>query len=303
MDNFREWLSDNLRYFMLGGGILIVVLVLIFGIRACVGRDRGTSQDEVESTVTDDNQGTVPSSPAEDGETNEEKNEDTNPLEEANADVTALIESYYKALGEKDIDTLTTLVDDLTPTDESKIANATYIEGYEVGNVYTKNGLDTDTYVVYACYNYICSGIDTPVPALSWLYVYTDSDGNLIIDADADSDSEISAYAEELEADADVQQLYADVSAQNEQAQEDDPQLAEFLQGLGEEADSTVSGQEGEGRTLTVTEGCNVRDSADGEIIGGLEAGTQVEQTGQDGEWIQIDYNGQVGYVHSSLLE
>ena len=28
MDDFREWLSDNLRYFMLGFGILAVVLIL-----------------------------------------------------------------------------------------------------------------------------------------------------------------------------------------------------------------------------------------------------------------------------------
>ena len=28
MDDFREWLSDNLRYFMLGGAILIIVVVL-----------------------------------------------------------------------------------------------------------------------------------------------------------------------------------------------------------------------------------------------------------------------------------
>ena len=27
MDDFREWLSDNLRYFMLGFGILAVVLI------------------------------------------------------------------------------------------------------------------------------------------------------------------------------------------------------------------------------------------------------------------------------------
>ena len=31
MDDFREWLSDNLRYFMLGFGILAVVLILFFG--------------------------------------------------------------------------------------------------------------------------------------------------------------------------------------------------------------------------------------------------------------------------------
>ena len=33
MDDFREWLSDNLRYFELGGAILLVVLLIFFGVR------------------------------------------------------------------------------------------------------------------------------------------------------------------------------------------------------------------------------------------------------------------------------
>ena len=38
MDDFREWLSDNLRYFMLGGAILIIVVVAlkIFVIGLCI---------------------------------------------------------------------------------------------------------------------------------------------------------------------------------------------------------------------------------------------------------------------------
>ena len=47
MDDFREWLSDNLRYFMLGGGILLVVLVLFFGIRACTKLRKGDSGDGI----------------------------------------------------------------------------------------------------------------------------------------------------------------------------------------------------------------------------------------------------------------
>ena len=56
---------------------------------------------------------------------------------------------------------------------------------------------------------------------------------------------------------------------------------------------------------MTVTEGCNVRAEAsdESEIIGGLDEGTQVEKTGQEGDWIQINYEGQTGYVFSSLLE
>ena len=47
-----------------------------------------------------------------------------NPLEKGDADITAFMQSYYKALGERDIATLKTLVSDLTSADESRITNA-----------------------------------------------------------------------------------------------------------------------------------------------------------------------------------
>ena len=128
---------------MLGGAILLIVVVLFFGIRAFMGSGKGdSSKDTVENQTTADNdQGNVPSSPISEGESDEKK-EDANPMETADADVTALITSYYQALGEKDIATLKTLEDDFTPADESKVTNLKdYIEGYEVGDVYTKKGL------------------------------------------------------------------------------------------------------------------------------------------------------------------
>lgn len=304
MDNFREWLSDNLRYFMLGGVILVIVAVLFFGIRACVGSGKGTSEED-QNTVQDNSQGNDPSSPEDDGETNDgKKEEDTNPLEEGSAEITAFMQSYYKALGERDIATLRTLVSDLTTSDESRITNAKdYIEGYEAGNVYTKKGLDDNSYVVYTCYNYICSGISTPVPSLGYAYVVKDDNNNYQILGAADQNEAISEYMESLLADTDVQNLRDEVQAAYDQAQESDAELAKFLDGLGEDAGSSQTSADG--TTLTVTEGCNVRAeaSSEGEIIGGLEEGTQVEKQGQEGDWIQIDYYGQTGYVHSSLLE
>ena len=202
MDNFREWLSDNLRYFMLGGAILLIVVVLFFGIRAFMGSGKGdSSKDTADEQVTADNdQGNVPSSPANDGETDEKKDAssaaDTDagqPLEKASTEVTELIQSYYKAFGEKDIATLKTIEDGFTPADESQINSRDYIDGYEVQNVYAKKGLTDDSYVVYVVFNYICTGIETPVPALSQFYVETGSDGNLKIKGGADDDADISA--------------------------------------------------------------------------------------------------------------
>lgn len=289
---------------MLGGVVLIIVAVLFFGIRACVGSGKGTS-DEEQNTVQDNGQGNDPSSPEDDGETNDgKKEEDTNPLEEGSAEITAFMQSYYKALGERDIATLRTLVSDLTASDESRITNAKdYIEGYEAGNVYTKKGLNENSYVVYTCYDYICSGIDTPVPSLGYAYVVEDSSHNYQILGAADQNTEISQYMEGLLADEDVQNLRQEVQEAYDQAQAEDGALAQFLDGLGEDASS--SGAAASGTMLTVTEGCNVRAGAgtDSEVIGGLDAGTQVEKRGEEGEWIQIDYDGQTGYVHNSLLE
>ncbi len=78
-------------------------LSLFCGIRACSGSNKGNSGDEQKTTSED--QGNVPSSPISEGESDEKK-EDANPMETADADVTALITSYYQALGEKDIATL-----------------------------------------------------------------------------------------------------------------------------------------------------------------------------------------------------
>ena len=301
LDDFREWLSDNLRYFMLGGAILVIVAVLFFGIRACVGSNKGNSGDGQKTTSED--QGNVPSSPTNEGESDEKK-EDANPMETADAEITALIKSYYQALGEKDIATLKTLEDDFTPSDESKVTNLKdYIEGYEVGDVYTKKGMTDDSYVVYACFYYICQGVDTKAPALTQFYVYKNDDGNWVIDNDALQNSEVSAYMEAQLSDSDVTALVSKVQGELDQAQEKDSSLADFLNGLGDEA--SVSTQAENGTMLTAIDDCNVRAEAntDAEILGVISAGDQVEKQGTDGEWIQIDYDGETGYIRGDLLE
>ena len=226
-----------------------------------------------------------------------------NPLEKGDADITAFMQSYYKALGERDIATLKTLVSDLTSADESRITNAKdYIEAYEPGSVYTKKGLDDNSYVVYTCYSYICSGIDTPVPSLGYAYVVKDSDGKYKILGAADQNKTVSSYMEDLLKDEDVQKLKAEVQTEYDAVQQKDESLAAFLNGLGEDAAAADPQNDS---VMTVTEGCNVRAEAsdESEIIGGLDEGTQVEKTGQEGDWIQIDYEGQTGYVYGGLLE
>ena len=178
-----------------------------------------------------------------------------------------------------------------------------YIEGYEVGDVYTKKGMTDDSYVVYACFSYICQGVETKAPALTQFYVYKNNEGNWVINNGALQDSEISAYMEKQLSDSDVSALVKKVQNELDQAQQSDPSLEEFLNGLGEEAG--VSTEAEDGTMLTASEECNVRAEAstDADILGVISAGDQVQKTGTDGEWVQIDYDGQTGYIRGDLLE
>ena len=197
MDNFREWLSDNLRYILLGAGVLVIIAGLFFGVRACSSAMKGDAAEVVDES-TENNKGNDPSSPENSGES-DEKNENANPIEKNKyPKVNALIQKYYDAVRNKDVDTIRTVVDELDPTEEAKVTNAKYIDGYENLEVYTKKGIDSGDYVVYAQYDYVCTGIDTPVPALSQLYVKTESAVALKIYSKAEEAEKAQASARAL---------------------------------------------------------------------------------------------------------
>ena len=60
MDNIREWISDNLRYILLGLALILVLAIAVIGIRAISNIAAGKSpvadlqQTETESETTKD---------------------------------------------------------------------------------------------------------------------------------------------------------------------------------------------------------------------------------------------------------
>lgn len=317
MDNFREWVSDNLRYIMLGGGILILVIVVFFAVRAFTGGGGDTS------AKSKDQPDTVSAGQQVSGDQVSTDQVSDNALEkDAIPEVNELVQDYYKALGDKNIEELRSMVSGLDPAEESKIANMKYIEGYENVEVYTKKGLEEGSYVVFASFSYKCADVDTPAPALSQLYIVTDESGKLWISGEALRDPEIQAYVSTIMNQSDVIQLRNNVQASYDQAQSSDPQLQAFLESLGGEdsgtprPESTTSTSEnvsdGQAADSVSTEGmmtalddCNVRISAESgsEIVTVVPAGEQVNRLGEENGWVQIEYGGVTGYVYQDLLQ
>ncbi len=319
MDNFREWLSDNLRYILLVVVGIVVVVALFIGVRALTGSgsDKGGSSSSNQANTESDNQQAS-------GNQTESGNASVGALEkDAIPEVNELVQAYYKALGDKDIEALKEVVKDLDPAEESKIANTKYIESYENVEVYTVKGMEEGTYVVFASFAYKCVDVETPAPALSQLYVVTDEEGKLWISADAVVDPDIQAYVSTVMSQADVIQLRNNIQAAYDQAQAGDPQLKAFLESLGGEDSGTPTPQPEESASengaagqqdvtpasiegmMTALDDCNVRIAAESgtDIVTVVPAGEMVNVLGEDNGWVQIEYGGIVGYVYQDLLQ
>ncbi len=317
-DEIREWISDHLLYVIIGAIALVILLVVIFSVRAC-----RKSKDN-----TDDRAGTITTSSQSNANTvsGGDSTAIQHPLTQAPSEIRTLIETYYQALGNKDIETLRSVVSNLPADDESRVTNSKgYIEGYRVQDIYTKEGLTEGSYVVYACVDYIFRDIETAYPALSQLYVLTDSDGSLKIAGDSDvlaiNDADYSSYMAQLESDSDFLQLKAQVQEANSKALASDSALQEFAAGLGKavtetgapagdtEGTSDVVVEDvpaGNGETRTTTDGVNVRSEPNSDsdnIVSFAEEGTTVNLTGEEVDgWYGVIVDGVQGYIYGDYL-
>ena len=316
VDDFREWLSDNLRYFMLGGIVLLIVLVIIFAVRGCKGKDPSADiETGTESTTTVE----------EPAETEPAEEVIANPLGTAETGIVSLINERFTALAAGDLEGVRAVQTDLSAVDEARItADSAVIDSYTTKNVYTKAGMADGEYVTYVEYEANYTGYGTPVPMLDELYVITGGSG-FLVDSDAKTNPDKSAYMEQLKQDSDLRKLISDVQAAHNSALASDPDLSSFLSGMGEEvqpsesAGGNTSGETvdgvapgesapADGTTMTATTDVNVRSLPGGdesEIIGGISYGESVTvlgTAGENGDWYEVQYGGMTGYVYSEYL-
>lgn len=279
MDDFREWLSDNLRYFMLGFGILAVVLILFFGVRFISSKFGNQKTTEPKQETQQETETPTPTQEAEETPATTAEPETTPAAGElelnAYPQVNALIEKYYAALTGKDVQSLKELVDELDPSDESAITNSQYIEGYSNVQVYTKKGMTDTSYVVFAAYDHKYVGYDTLLPGISYLYVDTKEDGSLYIVADP-NEEQLAYISEQLE-DTKVQELLNSTQASYDEKLASDEALSKYLSELGVEG--SAAREAAEGAQITVKSNCNIRKEP--------SAGCRIHR--QTGGWTDCD--------------
>jgi hypothetical protein len=250
--------------------------------------------------------------------------------ENAYEDVNNVVNSYFAALASGDRDTVTQLKSDTNEEELIKIEKkSAYIEAFENISVYTKLGLNNNSYIAFVYYDINFKDVDTLAPGLTTLYVCPSEDGTLHI-YDGDLDEETSDRIKEAAGDADVVDLFNRVEVAYDEAIEADANLKTFMDELptkldtevaealaenqkAEEAQEAANVEETEvtdqtsqtSETVVTTDTVNVRssDSENADKLGKLDVGIQVTRYEErENGWSRIDYNGQEGFVKSEYL-
>lgn len=307
--------------------IILPVIACIIVITAIVSlvRVRGSKVSNIEANTervsAESGESTLPDEPL---------------AENAYPEVNELMQKFYKALADGDIDTVKILKD---YTDDTEIITyqkkSEFIESYNNITCYTKNGTEPNTYFVYVSYDVKFNDIETTAPGLNAWYVYTSEDGTLKIDGDMDES--VTATLKLVTSQDDVVDLYNKVDVQYKEAISSDENLNTFLTELPEKIKTSVGvvlaqleTQSSEADTDEVTSEetstevaepaqsqtvnqkvrtistVNVRssDSEEADKIGKAEEGTELTRVEEKiNGWSKVIYDGKEAYIKSDFLE
>ncbi|MDO4475941.1 MAG: SH3 domain-containing protein [Lachnospiraceae bacterium] len=319
LDDFREWLSDNLRYILLGLAVLLLLVIGFCVVKLIVGGgkssgDGASAKPAVTETVKDDQ---------EQDSTEKEAAPDMDAVVSAavvnagdlvkdDSAVLTIVKQYYTAVAEKNVDALAGIVSPWNDTVKENILSSDITESYSNISVYSQKGLEEGSYVVYAYYEGKVADMETLVPNLALLYLKKDATGKLVVSTDHDSDKAITDYITKASSNADVQNLISTVKQQYETVLESDPALRSYVASLvGDTGEEPATEAQPKNRLMTANYDVNIRatGSTDAAILGVVATGTDVtvmSEADADG-WCQIHYESAAygsidGYVKMEFL-
>lgn len=299
MDDFREWLSDNLRYILLGLAIILVIVLAVFAVRFISGMGKDDKNKESESQ----SQAVVLETE------NQSESEEASALVQNDPAILETVQKYYTAVGNKDIETLKQIVESLDEKDQQAIENNNVIESYNNISVYSKDGPVEGSYVVYAYYDGKLTGFDTMVPSLMGLYLCTREDGSLYI-ADWEDDETVKTFIDKQKNETDVKELIDRVDAACQAAEDSDPELKAYMDSLEVPDEEKVIPNSSDidvevNKLVQAKEACNIRSDSreDADIIGTLNGGDTITRIRQlENGWSEVRTSDGSGYIRSDLL-
>lgn len=253
----------------------------------------------------------------------------------AHADVNALMRTYFDALADGDISTVSAVTSGLDATEQVQITElANYIDSYPAIDVYTKPGKEDGSYICFVVTQVRFKDRDELIPGMQTIYVCTNAQGSLYINED-ESDQDTVSYIRKISQQDDVVDLNNRVQEEYNALLASDSDLKQYItdtyhaiqvavaealgdaKGSSEASTSSTSSavaeesggesqdQSQEVSALRATDVINVRksDSEDADIIGQTEKDQSYPLLEKkENGWSKISFDGQTGYVRTEYF-
>lgn len=256
-------------------------------------------------------------------------------------EINNVIRTYYDAQAEGNIETISSLNAYLDDIDTIRVQELSkYIDSYPVLDVYTKPGIEDNTYVAYVYSETLFSDVEKALPGMQTYYIGQNESGDFFIN-DGTYNVDVWDYIKALTLQDDVVDLNNKVAVEYNEMLAEDEELNEYVAYLKEkinedvgeilaqaelpaqesasETDAsndaeTADASEGENteapltvlKTVRATDVVNIRssDSEEADKLDKAQIGqefTLLEEKGNG--WSKIKYNDREAYIKSDYLE
>lgn len=316
LEAIGNWLVKHAKIVMPVVLIACVAVTVIVSVNA--NRKNVNRQDDVEANShMEDSSNNTPAIP----QVPLQKNTDPK--------IDELINTYFTASVNADIDTIRSIVEQLDDTEILRIQEKSkYIESYPTIDIYTKEGPTDNAILVFVCTEVKFTDFDELIPGMTSYYVRIDANGDYRIVEEC-SESEAN-YIKVVTLQDDLVDMNNRVAAAYNEMIATVPGLAKFLLDLDDEIDKNI------GAVLAQTESSETPDeeteSADAEpeepemVVTKVRAVDVVNIRSSDSEtadklgkaaigdefkllekigngWSKIEYEGSEAYIKSEFLE
>ena len=155
-------------------------------------------------------------------------------------EVNALMERYFGAVAEGDVQTIASISTSMDETEKIRIRKlGDYVESYPDIDVYTKPGPVENSYICFVVTRVRFAGYDAEIPGMQTMYVCTAADGSLYINED-ESSAEVMDYIRRVSLEDDVVDLNNLVTAEYNDMLAADASLSPFLDTLSSQIEVSI---------------------------------------------------------------
>ena len=291
---------------------LVVIVLMIVIVLADYGKKRAAEPAAVTETVETETE----TMPAETDDASAEEETDTESETEAETaeeesgdpyatdtfthdsvpEILSLMKKYFAARASADADTMNEIYGisglSFTELEHEKTRlrnNSKYVQDFENVTTYVRDGVTSDSWLVYALADIKFHSVKTVAPMIMWCYVEKDSDGNYHIINDADLSEEVLQFVDRSNHSEEVRKLASSVNVKLKEALSSDEDLNSVYGVLrdgspvydnGEEPAVVIGDEESSESSETGTG--NTESAADGSAENGSTAAEAGTETGAE---------------------